>query len=126
MQVIAHLEPLQQRYNAIMEDDGYLDSVLAQGTGESRPKTSTYRLSLCDPVSSHISCEWQASLSHTNCSADKAEEAATRTLDNVREVSMTHPMHPHRQCATQSFPSSNSFRAAAHAQAMGFIPRVRR
>ncbi|CAL5222145.1 g4467 [Coccomyxa viridis] len=47
--VIAHLEPLQQRYNAIMEDEGYLDSVLARG-------------------------------------ADKAEEAATRTLDNVREA----------------------------------------
>ena len=33
-QVIAHLEPLQQRYSAIMEDDGYLDSVLAEGAGE--------------------------------------------------------------------------------------------
>ena len=35
MQVIAHLEPLQQRYNAIMEDEGYLDSVLARGAGNS-------------------------------------------------------------------------------------------
>lgn len=33
LQVIAHLEPLQQRYSAIMEDEGYLDTVLAQGAG---------------------------------------------------------------------------------------------
>lgn len=35
LQVIAHLEPLQQRYSAIMDDQGYLDSVLSQGAGES-------------------------------------------------------------------------------------------
>jgi len=34
MQVIAHLEPLQRRYSAIMDDQGYLDSVLSQGAGE--------------------------------------------------------------------------------------------
>ena len=33
MQVIAHLEPLQQRYSSIMADEGYLDSILAQGAG---------------------------------------------------------------------------------------------
>ena len=33
MQVIAHLEPLQQRYSGIMADEGYLDSILAQGAG---------------------------------------------------------------------------------------------
>ena len=33
VQVIAHLEPLQQRYSSIMEDEGYLDSILAQGAG---------------------------------------------------------------------------------------------
>ena len=33
MQVIAHLEPLQQRYNSIMADEGYLDSILARGAG---------------------------------------------------------------------------------------------
>ena len=34
LQVIAHVEPLQQRYTAIMEDEGYLDTVLAQGAGK--------------------------------------------------------------------------------------------
>ena len=33
MQVVAHLEPLQQRYSGIMADEGYLDSILAQGAG---------------------------------------------------------------------------------------------
>ena len=33
IQVIAHLEPLQQRYSGIMADEGYLDSILAQGAG---------------------------------------------------------------------------------------------
>ncbi len=32
-QVVAHLEPLQQRYKLIMEDEHYLDEVLAQGAG---------------------------------------------------------------------------------------------
>lgn len=34
-QVVAHLEPLQQRYNLIMEDKTYLDEVLAKGAGMS-------------------------------------------------------------------------------------------
>lgn len=36
LQVVAHLEPLQQRYNLIISDEGYLDEVLAKGAGESR------------------------------------------------------------------------------------------
>ncbi|CAL8465216.1 g4751 [Coccomyxa elongata] len=47
--VVAHLEPLQQRYNLIMEDKSYLDEVLAKGAGD-------------------------------------AEEAANRTLNNVRQA----------------------------------------
>ena len=46
MQVIAHLEPLQQRYSGIMADEGYLDSILAQGAG---------RLSTLFPVHGQLS-----------------------------------------------------------------------
>ncbi|KAK9903497.1 hypothetical protein WJX75_007274 [Coccomyxa subellipsoidea] len=47
--VVAHLEPLQQRYKIIMDDASYLDEVLAKG-------------------------------------ADKADDAANRTLNNVRQA----------------------------------------
>ena len=34
--MVAHLEPLQQRYNLIMSEQGYLDEVLAKGAGARR------------------------------------------------------------------------------------------
>ena len=39
VQVIAHLEPLQQPCSAIMNDTGHLPNVLAEGAGEATTKT---------------------------------------------------------------------------------------
>ena len=91
-QVIAHLEPLQQRYAAIREDEGYLESVLARGAGTSTLlHTGLYGLHLSvltgfnEALDRMDHIAWCISMIQ-HCHADTAEEAATRTLDNVREV----------------------------------------
>ncbi len=86
--MIAHLEPLQQRYSAIMEDDGYLDSVLARGAGKSLgPLGAVPQVPAKCVKLQVVTLYLMGSLL-----ADKAEEAATRTLDNVREVSSNASM----------------------------------
>ena len=34
--IVAHLEPIQNRYKEVREDDDYLDSVLRDGAAEAR------------------------------------------------------------------------------------------
>ena len=96
MQVIAHLEPLQQRYSGIMADEGYLDSILAQGAGRLStlspvPAQHSYSALTKAPlqtwrVSIKICPEFCDSSLMSTWRAEKAEEAAGRTLDNVRQV----------------------------------------
>ena len=97
MQVIAHLEPLQQRYSGIMADEGYLDGVLAQGAGRLlRLSCSACRALLLLLAEASLQT-WRLSKTIGHCfvnplqacvdwPAEKAEEAAGRTLENVRQV----------------------------------------
>ena len=73
-----------------MEDEGYLDTVLAQGAGELQPKALDYQPLSCG--SRELRTDIQVAASHLTdiVHADKADEAATRTLDSVREVSVSY------------------------------------
>ena len=86
VQVVAHLEPLQQRYQLIMGDEGYLDEVLARGAGEGHFLWHAGEVLSCLPMEGDGLC----------CApADKAETAANFTLDNVRQAMGYVPRRRH-------------------------------
>lgn len=66
--VVAHLQPIQQRYAEVMEDEGALDAILAQvSTGvwsraEAEPGAALPFMALqrSKPARSFVSCRWHA------------------------------------------------------------------
>ena len=60
MQVITHLEPLQQRYSSIMADEGYLDSILEQGAGRLSTLFPSAYTALVPSLSCAAFADWDA------------------------------------------------------------------